>query len=78
METMRDLRAARGRGTECSTCGCFVPTSQPVLLLGDPATGEMLGFYRRACIGGAERLARERPGELDLTVVYMAGAAVRN
>jgi hypothetical protein len=30
--------------------------------------GEVLGFYHRTCIAGAERLAKERPGELDLTV----------
>ncbi len=76
MKTIRDLRTVRGTRTECSSCGRLVPASQPVLLLEDPATGEVLGFYHRTCIGGAERLAGERPGELDLTVVYMAGAAV--
>jgi hypothetical protein len=78
MTTIRDLRIAQGTGTECSSCGRLVPTSQPVLLLEDPVAGEVIGFYHRTCIGGAERLARERPGELDLTVVYKAGAAVRN
>jgi hypothetical protein len=78
MKTIRDLRVARGTGTECSSCGYLVPTSQPVLLLEDPTTGEVLGFYHRTCIGGAERLARQRPGELDLAMVYMTGAAVRN
>ena len=47
-------------------------------MLEDAASGEVLGFCHRTCIGGAEGLVRERLGELDLTVVYMAGAAVRN
>ena len=77
MKTIIDLRTVRGSGTECSSCGGLVPTSQPVLLVEDPATGEVLGFYHRTCIAGAVRLARQRPGELDLTAVYMPGAAVR-
>ena len=48
------------------------------LLLEDPVTGEVLGFYHRTCIAGAEKLARQRPGELDLTMVYMPGVAVRS
>ena len=78
METIRDLRVVRGEGTECSSCRHFVPASQPVLLLEDPATGKVLGFYHRTCIAGAERLAKKRPGELDLTVVRRAGAGERN
>lgn len=78
MKAIRDLRIVRGGGTECSSCGRYVPTSQPVLLLEDPVMGEVLGFYHRTCIAGAERLAKERPGELDLTVVSMAGAGERN
>jgi hypothetical protein len=78
MTTIRDLRVVRGRGTACSSCGRYVPTSQPVLLLEDPATGELLGFYHRTCIAGAVRPAMERPGELDLTVVRMPGVAETN
>ena len=78
MKTIRDLRTVRGRGTECSSCGRLVPTSQPVLLVEDPATGEVLGFYHRTCIAGAVRLATKRPGELDLTVVCMTGSTVRH
>jgi hypothetical protein len=78
MKNIGDLRTVRRSGTEYSSCGRLVPTSQPVLLLEDPTTGEVLGFYHRTCIGGAERLARQRPGELDQTVVYMTGVAVRN
>ena len=78
MKMIKDLRTVRGTGTKCSSCGCLVPTSQPVLLVEDPVTGKVLGFYHRTCISGAERLAKQRPGELDLTVVYMFGAAVRN
>jgi hypothetical protein len=47
-------------------------------LLEGPVTGEMLGFFHRTCIAGAEKLARQRPGELDLTMVYMPGVAVRS
>ncbi len=45
---------------------------------GDPVTGEELGFYHRSCVAGAEKLTRQRPGELDLTMVYMSGVAVRS
>jgi hypothetical protein len=62
----------------CSSCGRFVPASQPVLLLEDPATREVIGFYHRTCIAGAERLAMQRPGELDLTVVRRAGPGEGN
>ena len=48
------------------------------LLLEDPVTREVLGFFHRTCIAGAEKLARQRPGELDLTIVYMPGVAVRS
>jgi len=75
MKTLRDLHTARGTETECSTCGRLVPTSQPVLLR-ENSDGDLLGIFHRTCIAGAERIARERPGELDLTVVYKAGAAV--
>jgi hypothetical protein len=78
MKTIRDLRTVRTGGTACSNCGRFVPTSQPILLLEDPATGKVLGFFHRKCISGAERLARKRPGELDLTVVCMTSVGERN
>jgi hypothetical protein len=78
LETRRDLRIVRGKGTECSSCGHFVPASHPVLLLENPVMVEVLGFYHRTCIAGAERLAKERPGELDLTVVRMASAGEKN
>ncbi len=78
MKTIRDLRTVRGGGTECSSCGHFVPAPQPVLLLEDPETGELLGFYHQTCIAGAERLAKMRPGGLDLTVVRRAGVGERN
>ena len=77
MTTIRDLRTVRTGGTACSDCGRLIPTSQPVLLLEDPATGEVLGFFHRKCISGAERLARKRPGELDLTVVFMPSVGRR-
>jgi hypothetical protein len=35
-------------------------------------------FGNRKCISGAERLARKRPGELDLTVVCMPNVEERN
>ncbi len=47
-------------------------------MLEDPVTGEVLGFFHRTCIAGAEKLARQCPGELDLTIVYMPGVAVRS
>ena len=47
-------------------------------MLEDPVTGEVPGFYHRTCIAGAEELARQRPGELDLTMVYLSGVAVRS
>ena len=73
-----DLTITKGPGTMCSECDRAVPISQPVLLVEDPADGEILGFFHRFCITGAERLARERPGELDLIMVYLPGAEVRN
>ena len=73
-----DLTITKSPGTMCSECDRAVPISQPVLLVEDPADGEILGFFHRFCIVGAERLARERPGELDLIMVYMPGVAVRN
>jgi len=78
MTTIRDLRTVRTGGTACSDCGRLIPTSQPVLLLEDPATGDLLGFYHRTCIAGAERLAKMRPGELDLTVACMPSVGERN
>ena len=47
-------------------------------LLEDAVTGEVLGFFHRTCIAGAEKLARQYPGELDLTIVYMPSVAVRS
>ena len=78
MKMVRDLRIVRGTGTKCSSCGRLVPTSQPVLLVEDPATKKVLGFFHRTCIAGAEELASKRPGELDLIMVYMPGTAERN